>query len=84
MVRVQIQLDPSRHRQVKRRARQLGLSVAEVVRRCVDAELDTQASSAREGRVQRALAVLGKYRDPHGSGHVATDHDAALVDAYRR
>ena len=81
MVRVQIQLGPAQHRQVKRHARRLGVSVAEVVRRAVAAELQAGTSDTRQDRVRRALAVLGKYRDPHGATTIGRDHDAALADA---
>jgi hypothetical protein len=30
------------------------------------------------------LAVVGKYRGPLGKANVARDHDAVLVEAYRR
>ncbi len=84
MVRIQIQLDQAQHRQIKRRAKHLGLSVAEVVRRCIDAQLQAHTADAREDRLRRALAVLGKYRDPGGATDVARDHDAVLAGAYRQ
>ena len=84
MVRVQVQLESAQHREVKRQAKRLGVSVAEVVRRCVDAQLRSQQPETREDRVHRALAVLGKYADPRGTANVARDHDTALTQAYRR
>lgn len=84
MVRVQIQLDALQHRRVRRRAKRLGVSVAEVVRRCIDAGLRSEEPVTRDDRVRRALAVCGKHADPEGPGDVARDHDAALADAYRR
>ena len=84
MVRVQIQLDPARHRELKRRAKDQGLSVAELVRRSIDADFDARRSDIHEDRIRRARAVLGKYRDPAGRGSTGRDHDAALADAYRR
>jgi post-segregation antitoxin (ccd killing protein) len=84
MVRVQIQLDPAQHRRLKRRAREQGVSVAEVVRRCIDAELQSRDTDVREERRRRALAVLGKYSDPSGEADVGREHDKALAEAYRR
>lgn len=84
MVRVQIQLDSTQHRLVKRRARRLGVSVAEMVRRCIDATLESESAEHRQDRIRRALAVAGKYRDPHGATTIGRDHDAALADIYRR
>lgn len=84
MVRVQIQLEPAHHRALKRRAREQGLSVAEVVRRCIAADAQAQAGDAREDRLRKALAVLGKYRDPQGPARMSREHDAVLARAYRR
>lgn len=84
MVRVQVQLDPSQHRQVKRRAKRLGVSVAEVVRRCIDAGLRGDETATGDDRKRRALAACGRHVDPKGPADVARDHDAALADAYRR
>jgi hypothetical protein len=83
MVRVQVQLEPAQHREVKRRARRLGVSVAEVIRRCLDAQLHATAEDAGEV-VRRALSVAGKYADPRGDTGVSANHDAALAEAYRR
>ena len=84
MVRVQIQLDATRHRQLKKRAKRQGVSVAEIVRRSIDADLQALESEAPADRVRRALSVVGKYADPAGATQVARDHDAALAEAYRR
>jgi 2-iminoacetate synthase ThiH len=87
MVRVQIQLDPSSHRRVKRHARRLGVSVAEVVRRCIATGLGAGAGDAHDEhdeQVRRAMAVAGKYRDPDGAATIGRDHDETLVHAYRR
>ena len=84
MVRLQIQLERAQHSAVKRRARKLGVSVAEVIRRCVAADLQAEAAREPEDRARRALAAAGRYTDPASSGDVALEHDAALAAAYRR
>ena len=84
MVRMQIQLNPTQHRQLKTRAKRLGVSVSEVVRRCIDADLQAREADAKADRVRRALSVVGKYADPEGATHIARDHDVALAEAYRR
>lgn len=81
MMRIQIQLERDQHRRLRRRARELGVSISEVVRRAVDAE---QPAAEWEEVARRALAVVGKYEDPHGATNIAIDHDAALTDAYRQ
>ena len=84
MVRLQIQLEAAQHRQVKRRARRLGVSVSEVIRRSVAAQLRDEAADDAGPRARRALAVAGKYADRRGAARVALNLDAALSDAYRR
>ncbi len=83
MVRVQIQLSPSQHRGLKRRARRLGVSVSEAVRRAVAAELAAEPSDDPRDRRRRALAVVGKYADADGPARAARDHDDLLARAYR-
>jgi hypothetical protein len=82
MIRLQVQLSQAQHRQVKRRARDLGVSVSEVIRRSVDTMLDA-SDETPDQRVARALAAAGRYHDPKGRKHTATEHDAALVESYR-
>ena len=84
MVRLQVQLRPAQHKEVRHRARRLGVSVAEVIRRCVDAQLQSDGAENADERVRKALAVAGKYADPRGTASVAADHDAALARTYRR
>lgn len=83
MVRLQVQLEANQHRQVRRRAKRLGISVAEVIRRCVDAQLAHDETDAPAERARRALAVAGKYADPRGPARTAAEHDAALAESFR-
>ena len=84
MVRLQIQLEPAQHREVKRRARRQGLSVSEVIRRCVAAELAAGSRDEPDQAARRLLAVAGKYEDRGPDHRVAAGHDAILTDAFRR
>ena len=84
MVRLQIQLESSQHRQVKRRAKGLGVSVAEVIRRCVDAQLQSDGADDASERARRLMAVAGKYVEPTGAKDVARRHDEILAEAFRR
>jgi len=79
MTRLQIQLEERTHRAVKRVAKRLGVSVSEVVRRCVDRQLREDESETPDERARRALAAVGRYADPAGPGNVAVDHDAVLA-----
>jgi hypothetical protein len=85
MVRTQIQLSNEQHRQLRRWARRLGISLSEAVRRCVEERLAREEGRPlRADRVQAALAVCGRYRDPGGTLRVAGEHDRHLPEAYRR
>ena len=84
MVRTQIHLTEDQHRELTRYSQRAGISMAEAVRRCVDAQLVRhEAAPVREERIRAALAVCGKYRDPHGETRVAQEHDRYLEEAYR-
>jgi hypothetical protein len=84
MVRMQVQLSRDQQQRLRRWAADLGVSLSEVVRRCIDAEVGRAGDpSDREARSAGALAVCGKYRDPRGSRHVGLDHDEHLADAFR-
>ena len=83
MVRTQIQLAEEQYQRLTRYAGRLGISLAEAVRRCVDAQLDHEtAAPSRDARVRAALAVCGKYRDASGETSAARNHDRHLDEAY--
>ena len=44
---------------------------------------ELEAAPVREERIRAALAVCGKYRDPHGETRVAQEHDLYLEEVYR-
>jgi len=71
MVRIQIQLQPSQHRQVRQRARRMGVSVSEVIRRCVDGQL--RADGCNSPTIQPAAPWLspGSTADPRGDTTIA-------------
>jgi len=85
MVRTQILLTEEQHRQLKRWARELGISLAEAVRRCVADRLSAEeAAMGPAERVREALAVVGRYADGRRQTQVARGHDKHLAKAYRR
>jgi Arc/MetJ-type ribon-helix-helix transcriptional regulator len=85
MKRTQIQLTEEQHRQLQRWARDRGISLSEAIRRCVSDRLAAERTApTRAERVRAVLALAGKYRDPSELTDVAREHDAHLVDAYRR
>jgi hypothetical protein len=81
MIRTQIQLTERQARELKRMAAKEGVSMAEVIRRAVDAKLRGGTGEVPwEERVRRVLAAMGKFRS--GLKDVAERHDDYLVEAY--
>jgi len=83
MVRTQIQLTERQARELKRMAAREGVSMAEVIRRAVDAKIREGAGEVpREERVRLALAVMGKFRS--GIRDLSTNHDKYLAEDYMK
>lgn len=81
MVRTQIQLTERQARELKRIAAMEGVSMAEVIRKAVDAKLRGGVREVPwEERNRRALAVMGKFRS--GLKDVAEKHDDYLAEEY--
>jgi Arc/MetJ-type ribon-helix-helix transcriptional regulator len=80
MVRTQIQLPDEQARRLRRAAQAQGISMSEVVRRCIERGLESEGSA---GLWQRALAAAGAFQDPDGEAQVSGRHDEYLADAYR-
>jgi len=80
MVRTQIQLPDEQARRLRRAAQAQGVSISEVVRRCIETGLDAEGSARLW---QRALEAAGAFKDAEGSADVSDRHDAYLADAYR-
>jgi hypothetical protein len=84
MVRLQVQLTDAQHRTVRERARRLGVSVAEVIRRSIDRDLEAQAGQpSRRDLIARALGVAGRHVDREGKTDVAARHDDDLAEIVR-
>lgn len=81
MVRTQIQLTDAQARRLRREARRQGVSLAELVRRCVDRGLagDTQDRAALYAR---AAALVGRFADKKGARDLAREHDRYLDQAF--
>jgi len=74
VVRTQISLDSEAHRRARRRAGDLGISLAEYVRRLVDADLSSPGPAAAD---VKAVFDLGDG----GRTDIARDKDTLLGDA---
>ncbi len=81
MVRTQIQLSESQARRVRAVAQQEGISMAEGIRRCVDAALEDENHDLDE-LYARALSMAGSLEDPEGATDLAERHDDYLDEAY--
>lgn len=79
MIRTQIQLTEEQAERLRRLSAESGKSLAALIREAVDRLV---AISEREERWERALAVVGKYRDAEGAKDVAVEHDRYLEEAY--
>jgi hypothetical protein len=81
MVRTQIQLTERQARELKRMAAKEGVSMAEIIRRAVDAKIrGGMGELPWEERVRRAQAATGKFRS--GLKDVAERHDDYLAEEY--
>jgi len=81
MIRTQIQLEERQLRRLKKLARQEGIPLAEMVRRCVDHFLEKKGP-ARSELYDRASRIIGAFRDREGKTDVSTDHDRYLDEAF--
>jgi hypothetical protein len=81
MVRTQIQLTEEESEALKREARRTGLSVAEIIRQCVDRYLEqVKAGAAQSPSRLDALKVIGMFHSD--ATDVSIRHDDYLVEAY--
>lgn len=81
MVRTQIQLTEAQARKLRAYARQHDLSLAEVIRRCVEKGLADEAED-RAALYERAAGLIGRFPDLRGARDLAADHDRHLVDTF--
>ena len=81
MIRTQIQLTEEQARRLRRVARERGISMAEMIRRCVDKGLGDQAPSRSESYA-RASELLGRFPDREEAPDLATEHDRFLEEVF--
>ncbi len=74
MVRTQIQLTEQQARRLRDEARERGVSLAEIVRRCVERGLADDAPN-RAALYDRAARVVGRFPDRRGSRDISLKHD---------
>ncbi len=79
MIRTQIQLTEDQVRELKRAAAAQGVSMAEVIRRCIDRGVAEELPD-REASYRRAGALIGAFEDRRGAKDVSTRHDVYLAE----
>jgi hypothetical protein len=82
MVRTQIQLTEDQAKALKRMAQSRHLSVAELIRKAVDAIIKSSTVVHAEERHKRAMEIVGKFSS--GKRDVSKKHDLYLTDAYNK
>ena len=82
MVRTQIQLTDEQARKLRRRAKQEGISMSAMIRRCLDERLESVASD-RSQAYRHASELVGQFPDHARAKDVAASHDRYLDETYR-
>jgi hypothetical protein len=78
MVRTQVQLTDAQARELKQLSAERGVSMAELIRQALEAQLEL--SHSRAARRAVALRSIGGFRS--GRTDVSADHDRYLADAF--
>jgi len=79
MVRTQIQLTEEQVKALRKISTNSHLSIAELIRRAVDAMIKSRVTVDPDERLKRALEVVGKFSS--GKRDISRKHDAYLADA---
>ncbi len=82
MVRTQIQITEEQAAALKERSSQLGVSMAELIRRGIDLVLEPHGGSLQQERVCRAIQAAGRFRS--GLHDVSANHDKYLAEVYQK
>jgi len=82
VVRTQIQLTEAQVLALKTLARDEGTSMAELIRRSIDAHVSAIGHRDRDEMKRRALAVAGRFRS--GVSDLSKGHDRYLAETFGR
>ena len=80
MFRTQIQLTEEQLSKLRRAAHAQGVSLAEIVRRCIDRAIEEEIPGRRDDYA-RADRVVGLFQDREGATDVSARHDDYLEPA---
>ncbi|MBY0496475.1 MAG: ribbon-helix-helix protein, CopG family [Cyanobacteria bacterium] len=81
MVRTQIQLSEQQARRLRAEARELGVSMAGLIRRYVEKGL-AEDGVDRAALYARAARLIGKFEDHRSARDLAAGHDRYLDEAF--
>jgi Ribbon-helix-helix protein, copG family len=81
MVRTQIQLTEQQARRLRAKAHDRGVSLAEMIRRCVDRGLADEGPD-RGALYARAALLIGRFPDRRGTRDISARHDRYLDEAF--
>ena len=82
MVRTQVQLTDQQLKALRHASTTTGKSVANLIRQGVDQYLAGRSDFGREERIERAIAVAGKFSS--GRRDVSVNHDRHLAEAFEK
>lgn len=82
MVRTQVQLTEDQAKALKKMAASQHQSIAELVRKAVEAMIKTSPLVDSAERQKRAVEIVGKFSS--GKRDISKKHDAYLGDAYAK
>ncbi len=80
MVRTQIQLSEEQHKLLRQLSEIQHVSVAHIIRECIDSYVKQASASSRDEIVKRAIAVIGKFSSPETD--ISTNHDKYLAESF--
>lgn len=81
MIRTQIQLTEVQMRLLRRAAREQGVSLAEIVRRCIERGVADELND-RTALYEQAWRIVGAFRDREEARDVSEKHDAYLDEGF--
>ena len=82
VIRTQIQLTEQQARRLRAQAREEGVSLAAIIRRCVEKGLSEEEAPARKVLYERAARLVGRFTDRGGARDVSGKHDRYLDEPF--
>lgn len=80
MIRTQIQLTDEQARDLKARASEKGISMAELIRQSLAATLHSSPQADKASRKKRAIDIAGRFRS--GKSDLSAAHDRYAAESY--